>query len=134
MSGEAKTEDDGVLAKEPPAEVVSADPVTDLETRQREAGVDALFPFGRPGRPLTRGHPFVFGFYGALGVLAAYMLVKAVGDARQVIILIIGALFLAVGLNPAVEALTRVGVSRRWGVLIVFLCLVGFFVGFGFAI
>ncbi|MCO6006237.1 AI-2E family transporter [Actinoallomurus purpureus] len=115
-------------------EVAAVDPVTDIEARQREAGVDALFPFGRPGRPLTHNHPFVFGFYGALGVLAAYMMVKAVTDARQVIILIVVALFLAVGLNPAVEALTRVGVSRRWGVLIVFLCLVGFFVGFGFAI
>ena len=28
-------------------------------------------PFGRPGRPLTKSHPFVFGFYGALGGLVA---------------------------------------------------------------
>jgi predicted PurR-regulated permease PerM len=118
----------------PAGEMAPLDPVTDIKTRKREAGVDAAFPFGRPGRPLTRGHPFVFGFFGALGVLAAYMLVQAITDARQVIILIIVALFLAVGLNPAVEALTRVGIARRWGVLIVFLCLVGFFVGFGFAI
>ncbi|MCO5993986.1 AI-2E family transporter [Actinoallomurus rhizosphaericola] len=130
------TAEAGTLTESPrkTGEVATVDPVTDIEAREREAGVDALFPFGRPGRPLTRNHPFVFGFYGALGVLAAYMLVKAVTDARQVIILIVVALFLAVGLNPAVEALTRVGVSRRWGVLIVFLCLVGFFVGFGFAI
>ncbi len=111
-----------------------ADPVTDIETRQREAGVDALFPFGRPGRPLMRGNPFVFGFSGALGVFAAYILVQAITGARQVIILIVVSLFLAVGLNPAVEALTKIGISRRWGVLLVFLCLVGFFVGFGFAI
>jgi predicted PurR-regulated permease PerM len=110
------------------------DPVTDIETREREAGVDHLYPFGRPGRPLTRNHPFVFGFFGALGVLAAYMLVQAITDARQVLILIVVALFLAVGLNPAVEALERVGVARQWAVLFVFLGLVGFFVGFGFAI
>ena len=84
-------------------------PVTDLTTRAREAGVDALFPFGRPGRPLTRNHPFVFGFFGALGVFAAYMLVQAVTDAKQVIILIVVALFLAVGLNPAVEASSASG-------------------------
>ncbi|GLY89441.1 AI-2E family transporter [Actinoallomurus iriomotensis] len=114
--------------------VDQADPVTDVKAREREAGVDALFPFGRPGRPLTRNHPFVFGFYGALGVLAAYMLVQAFTNARSVIILIVVALFLAVGLNPGVEALERVGVSRRWSVLLVFLALVGFFVGFGFAI
>jgi predicted PurR-regulated permease PerM len=111
-----------------------SDPVTDLEAREREAGVDELFPFGRPGRPLTKGHPFVFGFYGALGVLAAYILLQALSNARQVIILIVVALFLAVGLNPGVEALERIGISRRWSVLLVFLALVGFFVGFGFAI
>jgi predicted PurR-regulated permease PerM len=111
-----------------------ADPITDMQARQREAGVDERFPFGRPGRPLTRNHPFVFGFYGALGVLAAYILVQALTNARSVIILIVVALFLAVGLNPGVEALERVGVSRRWSVLLVFLALVGFFVAFGFAI
>jgi predicted PurR-regulated permease PerM len=110
------------------------DPITDMAAREREAGVDERFPFGRPGRPLTRSHPFVFGFYGALGVLVAYMLVQALTNALQVIILIIVALFLAVGLNPGVEALERLGISRRWAVLVVFLALVGFFVGFGFAI
>jgi predicted PurR-regulated permease PerM len=114
--------------------VAEPDPVTDMAARVREAGVDERFPFGRPGRPLTKSHPFVFGFYGALGVLAAYMLVQALTNARQVIILIIVALFLAVGLNPGVEALERIGISRRWAVLVVFLTLVGFFVGFGFAI
>jgi len=117
-----------------PGGVAESDPITDMEAREREAGVDEGFPFGRPGRPLTKSHPFVFGFYGALGVLAAYMLVQALTNARQVIILIIVALFLAVGLNPGVEALERIGISRRWAVLVVFLALVGFFVGFGFAI
>jgi predicted PurR-regulated permease PerM len=117
-----------------PREDMGADPVTDMKAREREAGVDERFPFGRPGRPLTRSHPFVFGFYGALGVLVAYMLVQALTNALQVIILIIVALFLAVGLNPGVEALERLGISRRWSVLLVFLALVGFFVGFGFAI
>ncbi len=116
------------------ADLAGSDPVTDLQTRAREAGVDDLFPFGRPGRPLTRNHPFVFGFFGALGVLAAYILVQAATDAREVIILIVVALFLAVGLNPAVEAIERVGLKRQWAVLLVFLGLVGCFVGFGFAI
>lgn len=133
MSGQS--EKDGALTMDAPAEVISPpDPATDLEARQREAGVDSLYPFGRPGRPLTRGHPFVFGFFGTLGVLAAYLLVKALGDARQVIVLIVVSLFLAIGLNPAVEWLKRFGISRRWAVLLVFLVLVGFIIGFGFAI
>jgi predicted PurR-regulated permease PerM len=140
---ETAAPDTGLEPGEPgepiPAETLSpqeraADPITDMKAREREAGVDERFPFGRPGRPLTRSHPFVFGFYGALGVLVAYMLAQALQNALQVIILIIVALFLAVGLNPGVEALERLGISRRWAVLLVFLALVGFFVGFGFAI
>ncbi|WP_329252987.1 AI-2E family transporter [Actinoallomurus sp. NBC_01490] len=126
-------EQDGGLARRRSRDG-EADPITDMKARQREAGVDERFPFGRPGRPLTRNHPFVFGFYGALGVLAAYILVQALTNARSVIILIVVALFLAVGLNPGVEALERIGVARRWSVLLVFLALVGFFVAFGFAI
>jgi predicted PurR-regulated permease PerM len=129
-----RRQDPGLLSKDRPVVTEDADPVTDIETREREAGVDQGFPFGRPGRPLTRNHPFVFGFFGALGVLVAYMLVQAITNARQVLILIVVALFLAVGLNPAVEALRRLGIARQWAVLLVFLGLVGFFVGFGFAI
>ncbi len=127
-------QDQGLLAENRAQEGEVLDPVTDIETREREAGVDHLFPFGRPGRPMTRNHPFVFGFFGALGVLVAYMLIQALTDAREVLILIVVALFLAVGLNPAVEALERVGVRRQWAVLLVFLGVVGLFVGFGFAI
>jgi predicted PurR-regulated permease PerM len=114
--------------------VVLPDPLVDLEQRKREAGVDDLFPFGRPGRPLGKTHPFMFGFTGALGVFLAYVLIQAISDISQVLILITVALFLAVGLNPAVERLTRLGISRKWGVALVFLGLVLFFVGFGFAI
>jgi predicted PurR-regulated permease PerM len=114
--------------------VVIPDPLLDLEQRKREAGADEMFPFGRPGRPLGKTSPFMFGFTGALGVFIAYMLIQAISDISQVLILITVALFLAVGLNPAVERLTRLGISRRWGVTLVFLGLVLFFVGFGFAI
>jgi predicted PurR-regulated permease PerM len=141
-SVESDGSEDGNAVGTPPGRAVSRrgkvkpqpDPVTDMAAREREAGVNEQNPFGRPGRPLTRSHPFVFGFYAALGVLAAYILLQALTNARQVIILIVVALFLAVGLNPGVEALERLGISRRWAVLLVFLALVGFFVGFGFAI
>lgn len=110
------------------------DPLTDMETRRREAGVDEQFPFGRPGEPLGKRHPFVFGFIGALGVFSAWMLIQAITDASQVLILIVVSLFLAVGLNPAVEALQRTRVSRPWAVALVFLGVLLVFVGFGFAI
>ncbi|MFC5744074.1 AI-2E family transporter [Actinomadura rugatobispora] len=106
------------------------DPAHDIEQRKREAGVDHRFPFGRPGQPLGNAHPFVFGFTGALGVITAWLLVRAAASAQSVIITIVVAMFLAVGLNPAVERLKRIGLSRGWAVAVVFLMVVLFFAGF----
>lgn len=106
------------------------DPVHDIEQRKREAGVNRLFPFGRPGEPLGRAHPFVFGFTGALGVITAWLLVKAATNAQSVLVMILVAMFLAVGLNPAVERLKRLGLSRGWAVAVVFLGVLLFVAGF----
>ncbi|XVQ12449.1 AI-2E family transporter [Spirillospora sp. CA-255316] len=106
------------------------DPAHDIEQRKREAGVDHRFPFGRPGQPLGNAHPFVFGFTGALGVITAWLLVRAAANAQSVIVTIVVAMFLAVGLNPAVERLKRIGLSRGWAVAVVFLMVVLFFAGF----
>ncbi|MGN9914054.1 AI-2E family transporter [Phytohabitans sp. LJ34] len=65
--------------------------------------------FGPPGRPLGR-NAFVTGFVFGLGVLLAYTAYIAVKNAAGMLLLIFIALFLAVGLNPAVVRL------RKWGV------------------
>ncbi|MBD2896842.1 hypothetical protein amrb99_57930 [Actinomadura sp. RB99] len=106
------------------------DPAHDVEQRRREAGVNPLFPFGRPGQPLGRAHPFVFGFTAALGVITAWMLVKAATNAKSVLVMIVVAMFLAVGLNPAVERLRRFGLPRGAAVGAVFLIVILFFAGF----
>lgn len=106
------------------------DPVIDPEVREAEAGVDSENPFGRPGRPLSRRSPFVIGFTAALGVAVAYVLALAVADARQVLILILIAAFVAVGLEPAVEWLERHRVRRGFAVLIVVLAALAFLGGF----
>ncbi|HEX2315332.1 MAG TPA: AI-2E family transporter [Thermomonospora sp.] len=123
---------DHVRALEP--EEATPDPLFDLEQRRREAGADKLSPFGRPGQPLGRAHPFVFGFTAALGVICAWLLVQAVINARQVIVLITVSMFLAVGLNPAVERLQRARLPRGGAVAVVFFGLVLAFVGVGFAV
>ena len=110
--------------------VAAADPLTDLDQRRKEAGADKVFPFGRPGEPLGRTHPFIFGFTGALGVITAWLLVQAILSARQVLVLILVSMFLAVGLSPAVERLRRLGIARRWAVVLVFLGVMLFFAGF----
>ncbi|MEV7967398.1 AI-2E family transporter [Sphaerisporangium sp. NPDC088356] len=90
-------------------------------------------PFGRPGRPL-RSNPFLFGLTAALGVLTAWLLVQSIASAGSALVLIVVSLFLAIGLNPAVEALQRRNLSRRLAITIVFGAVIAFFVGFGLAI
>ena len=90
--------------------------------------------FGNLGRPLRRDSAFLLGFFGALGVLLALAIVHALAQARSVLILIVVALFLAVGLNPVVESLTRRGMRRGTAIAIVFVVVIGAFVGFGFAV
>jgi predicted PurR-regulated permease PerM len=104
-------------------------------TRERLARVESPDrQFGNLGRPLRRDSPFMLGFLGALGVLLALGIVHALSQARSVLILIVVALFLAVGLNPVVEGLTRRGMRRGLAIAIVFAIVIGAFVGFGFAV
>jgi predicted PurR-regulated permease PerM len=86
-----------------------------------------------PGQPLAKS-PFLFGLLAALGVLTAWTLAQALVSARSVIVLIVVAMFLAVGLNPVVESLQRHRVPRRLAILIVFTGVIAFFVLFGLAI
>lgn len=118
----------------PPGGDPLPDPITDLEQRRREAGVTDQLPFGPLGRPLGRFHPFSLGFSGALGVIIALLLFEAIRNAGHVLLLIIVAMFLAVGLNPAVERLVRLGLSRGKSVALVFLGVLLLFTGFGWAL
>ena len=110
------------------------DPLVDTAVRKIEAQADEENPYGRPGRPLSRRSPFRIAFTAALGVAVAYALVQAVIAVRSVLILLLISGFLAIGLNPAVEALGARGLSRSRSVLIVLIGVLLFFVGFGFAV
>ncbi|QYC39247.1 AI-2 transport protein TqsA [Nonomuraea coxensis DSM 45129] len=90
-------------------------------------------PYGLPGKPLARG-PFLFGLVGGLGVLTAIAIAQMVVNSLNTIILVVVAMFLAVGLNPAVEALQRRGLARRAAISIVFIGVIVAFVLFGLAI
>jgi predicted PurR-regulated permease PerM len=105
----------------------------DAPLPKEDTAQQGALPYGEPGKPLTQ-NPFLFGLTGALGVLAAIGLAQALVSARSVIVLIVVALFLAVGLNPVVEALQRRGMGRRSSISIVFAGVIVFFVLFGLAI
>lgn len=68
--------------------------------------------FGEKGAPFNIEHPFYFGFLAASGALIAITLLRALQSAGQVFVLLIIALFLAMGLNPAVIALENRKMKR----------------------
>ncbi len=73
----------------------------------------------RLGQPFDRQNPFVVGFVATLGVLLGLALGAAIYSIRSTLVLIFLALFIAVGLEPAVAFFTRKGVRRSLAVLIV---------------
>ena len=86
--------------------------------------------YGVMGAPINRSHPFYFGFVATLGALSAIVLMRALGSVSQVFVLILIALFLATGLNPAVEAIRSRGVSRVTAVTIIFVSVIAFVIFF----
>lgn len=69
--------------------------------------------------------PFAVGFMGAIGVLVALALAQAVLTVQSVLILAVLALFLALGLSPAVDFFTRRRMPRGFAVTLVALMLLG---------
>jgi predicted PurR-regulated permease PerM len=85
--------------------------------------------FGTPGAPLNRKNPFMIGLMGGLGVIVAYAIFLGVRNAASILVLIFIALFLAIGLNPAVARLRQWGLPRGGAVAIIALVVVGLLVG-----
>lgn len=86
------------------------------KSNSRESSHEDL---GIKGAPLNTQHPFYFGFLAASGALVAITLLRALQSASQVFVLIIISLFLAMGLNPTVEALQSRKLKRGISVAIV---------------
>jgi predicted PurR-regulated permease PerM len=99
---------------------------------QREADtlIDDTPMLGVPGPPISRRSPFMIGFMGAVGVGVAYELGRMLLSATSVIVLIGLALFLAVGLEPAMSWLLQTRMPRGMAVLIMALAVVGVIGGF----
>ncbi|RKN42007.1 AI-2E family transporter [Micromonospora endolithica] len=74
--------------------------------------------FGLPGRPLRR-NSFLVGFTGGLGVLLAYAVFLGLRNAAGILVLVVIALFLAVGLYPAVVRLRMLGLPHGLAVSLV---------------
>jgi predicted PurR-regulated permease PerM len=79
---------------------------------------------GEPGPPLDHRAPFYMGFVGASGALVAYWLLTNIREVGSTLLLIVVALFLAAGLNPAVSFFERRGMRRAYAVIVVIACVV----------
>ncbi len=90
--------------------------------------------YGIAGIPINRSHPYYFGFIATLGALTAIVLMRALASVSQIFILILIALFLATGLNPAVEALRRRNMSRATAVTIIFTSVIVFVIFFALVV
>lgn len=77
-------------------------------------------PLGARGKPLNRRSPFLLGMGGAAGVAVVYGLVQIIVGLQDVLVLVGLALFLAIGLEPAVAWLTRHRFPRWAAVATVF--------------
>jgi len=80
---------------------------------------DPTDDFGTPGHPFERHSPFYVGFLGGLGFLLAIFLGRQVEAIGSILVLIVVALFIAAGLTPLVDSLTRRGLKRHWALLAV---------------
>jgi predicted PurR-regulated permease PerM len=122
--------DDGDLSSDRQGSAAARDPDEDADRTlllDREARVEAAGEgvFGQLGQRFDRRSPFWIGMVGGLGVGAAYVLGRTIVDARQILLLIFLALFIAVGLEPLVALLHRHRVRRGFSVLIVMLVALG---------
>lgn len=109
-------------------DVVHADPAQmDLETRTmyrdaREAAIDAIEDREHDRtKPFVVRSPFKIGFVTTLGVLVALLVGGMIAQLSTVIMYVVGALFIALGLDPVVRWLERRGVKRPIGIAAVFL-------------
>jgi predicted PurR-regulated permease PerM len=84
---------------------------------------------GHVGRAFNRRSPFFLGFMGALGVLAAYVLVRLLADLGTVMQLIGLSLFIAIGLDPAVVWLSERRRLPRWAAVVIVVLVALAFIG-----
>jgi predicted PurR-regulated permease PerM len=89
---------------------------------------------GTPGLPFERHSPFYLGFLGGLGFLLALFIGRQIEAIGSILVLIVVALFIAAGLTPAVDWLTRRGLKRHWALLTVVAAVIVTLVLFAIAI
>jgi predicted PurR-regulated permease PerM len=95
----------------------ATDPV--LDSAAEGDGGGGASGFGELGAPFDRRSPFRIGVLGGLGLAVAYVIWLGITAAAGVLVLMVLALVIAIGLDPVVRQLQRLGMPRWVGVVIV---------------
>jgi predicted PurR-regulated permease PerM len=122
VNADAEPSGAGQPAEIPP--VLILPPAVERELDESNESLGAL------GRPFDHRAPFFVGLNAAFGVAVAYVVVRGIADITTVLVIIGLALFLAIGLNPVIEALMNRGIRRWIAVGIVTLGFVAVVAGF----
>ncbi len=94
------------------------EPITQAEAAAEELKSED-HPLGKPGRRFDRHSPFMVGLTATAGVLVTLGTVRFVLAAREVLLLLVAGLFLAIGMEPLISWLVRHRVRRGWAVTLV---------------
>ncbi len=100
---------------------------------QANVTMNAEHAAGQDDEP-ARFQPFRTGFFGAFGVILAYITYLAVDSVRDTLIVIAVAAVVAIGLEPAVQFFIRRKFRRAWAVTTVFFILLAALAGAVYAI
>jgi predicted PurR-regulated permease PerM len=101
------------------------DPRLDQAIRQLEAGATSAQPYGSPSAPASGRSPFRVALQASAGVVVAGAVAVVAYTVRDILIIVLVALFLATGLNPAVEWLRRHRLPSALAVLTVIVAVLG---------
>ena len=112
-----------------PHEAAVEGPVAEAEAVAAAISTDDA-PMGKLGPRFNRHAPFFVGMTAAAGVAVTYGIVQLFVGASDILVLLGLALFLAIGMEPAVSWLVRHRLPRWLGVIIMLLAIVGVLGGF----
>jgi len=101
---------------------------------QPEASAELAGRLGTPRREFATYSPFRLGLTAAVGFGFAYLLFRALDRGQHTFLLLLLALFLAAGLDPAVRRVESWGLSRGPSVAVVFVGALLLLTGLGFAV
>jgi predicted PurR-regulated permease PerM len=109
----------------PPTEPQPVEETADQALVDGAGAAPRTSALGTPGPPLARNSAFYRGLWGAAGAILAVAVALAVREVASVVIIVLVSIFLAVGLTPIVELLTKLRLPRGLAVLVVAVGVVG---------